>query len=193
MLELGGRAEELQANLAGIRDDWCADPATMPDSELKSIAAWAWKCRLENRIFRGRDSAFPIQRLALDALRGKPNGAGAIALLVLLVDQHGHSLAKRFPLDFDAMRAAGLMNLSKPRLRAARRTLEDTGLLRLAGKHRAGSRPQTFVLTRMHPNLAEAERLPTLSAKVRGKAGGGSSITYDARFQTYKYGGQDDG
>jgi hypothetical protein len=85
------------------------------------------------------------------------------------------------------------MNLSKPRLRAARRTLEDAGLLRLAGKHRAGSRPQTFVLTRMHPNLSEAESLPTLNAKAGVKAGGGSSITYDARFQTYKSGGQNDG
>ncbi len=80
MVELVDSAEELQANLAGIRDDWCADPATMPDSELRAIAGWAWKCRLENRIYRGRDSAFPVQRLALDALRGQANGADAIAL-----------------------------------------------------------------------------------------------------------------
>lgn len=159
MVELVNSAEELQANLVGIRDDWCADPATMTDSELQGIADWAWKCRLENRIYRGRDSAFPMHRLAVDALRGQTNGADAIALLVLLVDQHGHSPGKRFPLDFAAIRSAGLLNLSIPRLRSARRTLEHTGLLRLAGKHRAGSRPQTFVLTRMHPNRANAESL----------------------------------
>lgn len=186
MVELVDSANELQANLAGIRDDWCADPATMPDSELEDIATWAWKCRLENRIYRGRDSAFPVQRLALDALRGLANGADAIALLVLLQDQHGHSPGKRFPLDFHAMRTAGLLNLSTPRLRAARRPLEGAGLLRLVGKHQAGSRPQTFILTGMHSNLADAASLPTQSAKLRGKAGGGSSITYDARFQTYK-------
>lgn len=190
MVELVDSAEELQGNLAGIRDDWCEDPATMPDSELHDIAGWAWKCRLENRVYRGRDSAFPMQRLALDALRGLLNGADAIALLALLVDQHGHSPGKRFPLDFDAMRAAGLLNLSKPRLRAARRSLEDAGLLRLAGKHRAGSRPQTFVLTRMRPNLAEAD-IPLLrSTVVRKKAGEGAKITYDARFQTYKSDGE---
>ncbi len=176
MVELVDSTEELQANLAGIRDDWCADPATFPDSELRDIAGWAWKCRLENRIYRGRDSAFPVQRLALDALRGQANGADAIALFVLLQDQHGHSPGKRFPLDFDAMRAAGLINLSKPRLRAARRSLEAAGLLRLAGKHRAGSKPQTFVLIRPHPGIGEMVKVQTLSnagrSVVPGKAGG---------------------
>lgn len=174
MVELVDSADELQANLAGIRDDWCDDPATMPDSELRDVAGWAWKCRLENRVYQGRDSAFPLQRLAVDALRGKPNGADAIALLVTLVDQHCHSPGKRFPLDFDAIRSAGLLNLSKPRMRTARRTLEDAGLLRLAGKHRAGSRPQTFVLTRMPSNLANVECLPIQSAKVQAKQRGRS-------------------
>ena len=110
--------------------------------------------------------------VALDALRGQANGADAIALLVLLEDQHGHHPGKRFPLDFDAMRAAGLLNLSKPRLRAARRALEGAGLLRLASKHRAGSRPQTFVLTRMHASKADAENLSAQAVKEQGKQGG---------------------
>ena len=186
MVELVDSVDELQGNLAGMRDDWCADPDTLPDSELTGIADWAWKCRLENRVYKGRDSAFPMHRLAVDALRGLPNGADAIALLVLLVDQHGHSPGKRFPLHFDAMRKAGLLNLSTARLRAARRTLESAGLLRLAGRHRAGSRPQTFVLTRMHPNPSRADSLATNSAKGQGEPGGGAIITYDARFPTYK-------
>jgi hypothetical protein len=160
MVELVDSQDELQANLACIRDDWCADPATMPDSELQGVAAWAWKCRLENRIYRGRDSAFPVQRMALDALRGQANGADAIALLVTLQDHHGHSPGKRFPLDFTAMRAAGLLNLSLPRLRAARRTLEGAGLLRLASNHRAGSKCQTYTLTR--PSLA-ASRVDSIA------------------------------
>jgi len=198
MVELVESAGELQDNLAGIRDDWCADQATMPDSELRDIAGWAWKCRLENRVYRGRDSAFPLQRLAVDALRGQANGADAIALLVLLVDQHGHAPGKRFPLDFDAMRGAGLLNLSKPRLRAARRTLEGAGLLRLAGRHRAGSTPQTFTLTRPHVGLAGAGDVQAMPSAVqhsgRGKQGEGAKITYDARFQTNKsIGGEREG
>ena len=193
MVELVDSADELKANLAGIRDDWCVDPATFPDSELASIASWAWNRRLENRIYRGRGSAFPVQRNALDALRGLPNGADAIALLVLLEDQHGHSPGKRFPLDFEAMRTAGLLNLSKPRLRAARRTLEGAGLLRLVGRHRAGSVPQTFALTRPHPGIGSAVNVQSMlsasSDVVQGKQGGGASLSFDARFQTYKCNG----
>jgi hypothetical protein len=68
-----------------------------------------------------------VQRQALDALRGQANAADAIALMVLLVDQHGHAPGKRFPLDFAAMRAAGLNNLSVPRLRAARARWKPLG------------------------------------------------------------------
>jgi hypothetical protein len=174
MVELVNDADELQANLAGIRDDWCVDPATMPDSELAGIAGWAWKCRLENRIYRGRDSAFTVQRCALDALRSLANGADAIALLVLLEDQHGHRPGKRFPLDFDAMRKAGLLNLSKPRLRAARRALEGAGLLRLVGRHRAGSKPQTFALTRPQLGIGGAVNVEAMSKTHRdGRLGEG--------------------
>ncbi|TCS66652.1 bifunctional DNA primase/polymerase-like protein [Primorskyibacter sedentarius] len=177
MVEFVSDDKELEANLAGIRDEWCADPATMPDSELRDIAGWAWKCRLNNSVYKGRDSAFPMQRRSLDALRDKPNGADAIALLVTLEDQHGHSPGKRFPLDFAAMRSAGLLNLSVPRLRAARRLLEDVGLLRLASKHRAGSKKQTFVLTRMPASLSEAE-IPLLRSRVVRGEGRGRVYSY---------------
>ena len=172
MVELVDNAAELQANLAGIRNNWCDDPGTMPDSELREIAGWAWKCRLENRIYRGRNSAFPVQRLALDALRGQPNGADAIALLVLLEDQHGHQPGKRFALDFDAMRGAGLLNLSTPRLRAARRTLQSAGLLRLVGSHRAGSTPQTFALTRTNPGIGGGVNIQVMSNARRDDVAG---------------------
>lgn len=172
MVELVDSAAELQANLAGIRDDWCVDPTTMPDSELAGIAGWAWKCRLENRIYRGRDSAFPVQRRALDALRSQANGSDAIALLMLLEDQHGHKPSKRFPLDFDAMRKAGLLNLSKPRLRAARRTLEGAGLLRLVCRHRAGSKPQTFALTRSQSGIVDPGKVTALPSAQRVKGPG---------------------
>lgn len=172
MVELVDSPEELQANLAGIRDDWCADPATMPDSELQGIAAWAWKCRLENRIYRGRDSVFQVHRLALDTLRGQTNGADAIALLVTLHDRHGHAPGKRFALDFVAMRAAGLLNLSTPRLRAARRTLERAGLLRLASNYWAGSKCQTYALTRPSLAASQADNVAPMQSTRQVKTGG---------------------
>lgn len=159
MVEYVDCAEELEANLAGIRDDLCEDASTMPDSELNAIAAWAWKARLENRVFKGRDSAVSLNRLALDALRRWDNEADAIALYVLLSDMHGHMPGKRFALDFKAMRAAGLTRLSIPRLRAARRTLEAVGLVRLVGNHRAGSKHQTFALARLLSETATDENV----------------------------------
>lgn len=149
MVEYVDSAEELAGNLFAVRDDLCQDIDTMPDTEVKEIAAWAWRARLENRVFRGRDSAVSLHRLALDALRLWDNETDAIALYVLLSDMHGHSPGKRFALDFKAMREAGLTRLSIPRLRAARRTLEAVGLVKLVGKHRAGSKHQTFTLTRL--------------------------------------------
>jgi hypothetical protein len=104
MVEYVDSAGELVANLEAVRDDLCADAATMPDSELREIAKWAWKCRLENSVYRGRDSAFTVNRQALDALRSCDNETDAIALYVLLVDLHGHTPGKRFALDFTAMR-----------------------------------------------------------------------------------------
>jgi hypothetical protein len=70
-------------------------------------------------------------------------------LLLTLIDRHGHLPGKRFALSFQGMRTAGLTVLSRPRFLSARRTLESAGLLRLAEKHRAGARAQTFVLTRL--------------------------------------------
>ena len=176
MVEYVDSAEELAGNLEAVRDDLCHDTETMPDSEVNAIAAWAWQRRLDNRIFRGRDSAVSLHRLALDALRRWDNETDAIALYVLLSDMHGHSPGKRFALDFKAMREAGLTRLSIPRLRAARRTLEAVGLVKLVGKHRAGSKHQTFTLARLRNQANECSGIVDIdkpaSQKMAGEAGG---------------------
>jgi hypothetical protein len=171
MVEFVDSAEELTANLCGLRDDLCGDPATMPDSELRGIAHWAWSCRLEGKIFSGRDSDFRLNRLGLDALRGKPGGSNATALLVLLTDMHGHAPGKRFALAFEEMRRSGLTELPVARLREARRMLEAAGLLQLVGNHRAGSALQTYRLTRMRPSVEDAVNVERLSSQPirRGK------------------------
>jgi hypothetical protein len=190
LLEFVDSAEELEANLAAVRDDLCADPTTMPGCELRAIAGWAWEMRLENRIFRGRDSAFSVHRLALDALRQSDNDTDAIGLFILLTDMHGHIPGKRFALDFNAMREAKLTRLSVTRLRAARRTLVKVGLLKLVGKHLAGSIPQTFVLARLRPDLTDAPNITPLPiskpAAPKGKQGGKAKIKYDDRIRTHK-------
>lgn len=170
MVEFVDSVEELVANLEAVRDDLCADGATMPDREVRGIAEWAWERRLDNRIYRGRDSAFSLHRSALDALRGWQNGTDALGLYVMLVDLHGHAPGKRFALDFKAMRESGLTLLSISRLRAARRTLQTVGLLSLVGKHRAGAKHQTFTLNRLRPDAANVA--PLAGAQRPGEKGG---------------------
>jgi hypothetical protein len=126
-----------------------------------------------NRVYRGRDSAFPVNRQALDALRRWDNETDAIALYVLLVDLHGHAPGKRFALEFKTMWSAGLSRLSIPRLRAARRTLEAVGLLAVAGKHRAESVHRTYTLTRMHTAAGELSNIAACQdCQVRERKGG---------------------
>lgn len=151
MVEYVDSLAELTANLSAVRDDLCADPDSLPDAEVRAIADWVWKTRLEGRIFKGRDSDVRVHRLAIDALRRLPNEADALSLYILLMDLHGHITGKRFALDFASMRSAGLTRLSVPRLRAARRGLQQAGLLMQVGKHRAGVRHQTFMLARLRP------------------------------------------
>lgn len=155
-------ADELTANLCGLRDDLCGDPATMPDSELRGIAVWAWKRRLEGKIYRGRDSDVRVNSLALASLLALANGPDALALLLTLIDKHGHAPGKRFALSYDAMRQAGLTRLSISRLRAARRTLQAAGLLQLVGNHRAGSVHRTFALARLRPGMIDAPNITRL-------------------------------
>lgn len=178
MVEHVDSAAELEANLAAVRDDLCQDAETMPDSEVRAIAAWTWAARLENRIFRGRDSAVSVNRRALDALRCCDNEADSIALYVLLSDMHGHTSGKRFALDFKAMRASGLTRLSIPRLRAARRSLQAVGLLTQAGKHWAGSVHQTFALSRPRLGPGDAPNVTPLSVRGQDNPKGGRAKDY---------------
>ncbi len=172
MVEYVDSAEELEANLSVVRDDLCQDAQTLPDSEVTAIADWAWSARLDNRIFRGRDSAVSLHRTALDALRLWENETDAIGLYVLLMDVHGHTPGKRFALDFKAMRTTGLSRLSIPRLRAARRTLQAVGLLRLVSKHRAGAVHQCFTLERLRSQQTDASNVTPLLGQGAIKRGG---------------------
>lgn len=163
--------DELTADLRQLRDDWCETPKTMPDSELAGIARWVWECRLGNRLYAGRMSAFSLHRQPLDLLRGKPAQEDALALYVRLADQHGHTPGKTFPLCHRAMKTAGLTSLSKARFLAARRALEDAGMLKLVGRHQAGKKMQTFALAMPMPADAP-ENVQNLPSGQAGQAGG---------------------
>ncbi|KAA9005941.1 bifunctional DNA primase/polymerase [Histidinibacterium aquaticum] len=159
MVETVDDPDELFGNLAFIRDDECEDPASIPDEELRRIADWAWACRLEGRVYMGRNSEFRVHRYALDLLAEYPNASDAIALFVTL---HGHIAGKTFALSFKGMRDAGRTDLSERRFLAARRSLEGAGLLEVASRHRAAHHARSYRLKRLHPAIAFASNVSQL-------------------------------
>ena len=171
MVETVDDMDELLHNLICCRDEQCESPGTIPDSELHKIAAWAWTCRLEGKVYRGRDSEFRLHREALDALRGLPNSSDAIALFVVLQDRHGHTPGRPFSLRWESMREAGLTDLSQRRFLAARRALEAAGILAVAENHCAGKRSRSYRLHRVRSHMATAENVTPLQHTPQGKGG----------------------
>src|SRR6056297_1098603 len=156
MVEYVDDVDELAANLRAIRDDQCENPQTLPDCEIAKIAKWAWTLRLEDKLYRGRDSEFPIHRAALYALRDDPNEPYALVLYLRLLDLHGHNPAREFPLDYEAMKKAGhTKNLSRRQFKAARDTLLEIGVLEVAQNHVAGKRKRTYRLKQFRAELPE--------------------------------------
>ncbi|WP_171230050.1 bifunctional DNA primase/polymerase [Ruegeria sp. HKCCA4008] len=159
MVEAVETLDELFCNLAFIRDDECEDPATMPDSELRKIADWAWTKRLEGKVYQGRDSEFRVNRTALDRLSTFDNSYDAIGLFVVLQSNHGHIPGQIFPLDHAAMTKSGHTNLGRRRFRAAIQTLRSAGLLGIAKEYSAGNHPRSYQLVCSRPDAPNVRSL----------------------------------
>lgn len=173
MVELVDGLDELFGNLTAFRDDYLPDPGSVPDSEVRGIAKWTWTARLENRLYSGRNSVVKVSRKSIDALRGN---ADALALYTVLLDAHGHVPGKRFTLDGRAMRAAGLIDLSRQRFLAARKAIEEACLLSIADQYCAGSRARTYCLSRLP---VSAENITALRlSPLPERSGGRASLTY---------------
>ncbi len=184
MVEIVNDLPELVGNLLAYRDDALPEPETISESEVRGIANYFWKLRLEGRLSKGRDSEFGVHRLSIDALADAPNRSDAIAMFVTLVDLHGHTPGKRFPLVWKAMRESRRTDLPRSRFDAARRALLDRGLICLVGKHRAGSRPQTFALQRIRPGMNDAANVARLGLhRDAGQTGGRAKPTYAHRSE----------
>ncbi|TNC68014.1 bifunctional DNA primase/polymerase [Rubellimicrobium roseum] len=135
-----------------IRDRECENPEAVSEEEVRDLAEWAWRCRLEGRVYAGRHSDFRVNRLALDLIGAATGGTSgesdAVALYVRLIAVHGHRPGYAFALHHEGMRAAGHTTLSRERFTAARSTLLSCGLLRVATNHSAGRRARTYQLCR---------------------------------------------
>lgn len=122
--------DELLGDLLAIRNIQCDDPETVRDEEVVKIAGWAWKLRLENRLWSGRNSVLQINRIVIDKLQNVKHGTEAFMLHAVLVSAHGHIPGKTFAIVPEAMIASGLLTaLSRDRIYRAKDILIEHGLL----------------------------------------------------------------
>lgn len=157
--------DELLTNLLSVRNTTCHNIASLPDTEVQGIVDWLWSCRLENRIFSKRDSAFYINRTSLSSLKGLPNHTDAVALYTVLVDFHGHTPGKLFSLNWSGMSRDGIIVMSRKRFTKARDALIQRGLLWKAQNHLAGTRHQRFALAQPISLRNNAPKLETIREK----------------------------
>ena len=156
----------LLADLAALRNIEFEDPASVPDSEIVKVADWAWKRRLEGRLWAGRNSEVKINRLVLDALLPLPCGSEAYSLYSLLIANHGHRPAKPFAVVPNAIKSAGLLKIGRRQLYRAIDLLLE---LRLLTKVRQGGGVGNPSLYRLQS--------PTIALTSLGKGGRVYSIT----------------
>lgn len=147
---------ELLANLLYVRDQLPDVAAQVQDTEVAGIVAWAWQKRLSGKLFAGRDSAFTVHRMALDRLKGNSD---ALALWVVLQDQHGHLAARTFGLSHPAMTAAGHTDLTRRRFRAAVDYLIGQSVLEVAANHSQGRRMRQYRLRQAFDVASEVSTL----------------------------------
>lgn len=146
MVETVDRESELLENLTWLRDETFDLSQEFPDTEIEKVCKWAWECRLEGRVYHGRNSEFRVNRIAKDLIMASGNYSDTMGLYLHLKDLHGHISGKTFSLTHAPMRETGHTDLSRKRFKAAINTLCELGLLLIARNHCAGNNRRQYRL-----------------------------------------------
>lgn len=126
---------ELYENLIFVRDEECENPATLPDDEVRGIAQWGFETAVRGELYAASGGSFVVPRHFAKVLRGD---ADALALYVLLLEQHGHQKNKTFGLRYEPMKRDGLTGLSERAFGRAVKKLVEVGAIVIAANHQAG-------------------------------------------------------
>ena len=138
---------ELLGNLLYDRDEYCADPNTVPNSEVEKIANWWWDKRLKNEIYTKDNSEFKIKRQAYHRIRALPNGYVALDLYLYLRDKHGHILGKTFQISVNALQTSSGFAFGQKAIHTAIKQLLDLGYLTIHKNYHAGKHGRIFQLS----------------------------------------------
>ena len=138
---------ELYENLIYDRDEYCENPQSISDEEVRKIANWAWAKRLDNKIFEGQHSVFKIDRHAHTTINAHPKGRDAWELYMFLNDKHGHQIDKRFVIDFKAIHRAYKFHFGQRATYTAINTLLELGYLKLVKNYSVQKAGRLFQLS----------------------------------------------
>ena len=138
---------ELYENLIYDRDEYCENPQSISDKEVRKIANWAWLKRLDNKIFEGQHSVFKVDRHAHTIINSHPKGRDAWELYMFLNDKHGHQIGKRFVIDVKAIQQAYKFHFGQRATYRAIKTLLELGYLKLAKNYSAQRASRLFQLS----------------------------------------------
>jgi hypothetical protein len=121
--------DDLLADLMALRDLQFEEARSVSDDEVVKVARWTWRKRAEGKLYAGRNSEVKINRMALDALQLRRDGAAALSLYMLLLSEHGHHPGKVFAIAPDAIIAANRLSMHRNTIYRARDVLIDECLL----------------------------------------------------------------
>ena len=169
-IEYAPCVDSFAALLADLRAhrDWNFDnPETVSNDEVRRVAEWAWQKRLDNQLWFGRSSEVRFSRSTMDRLLRHRHGSDAFLVYCLLRSEHGHIPGRVFPIVPNAMRKAGLIEMSRNRLYRAIHVLVGEGLLRDFGQE----------------GLDRAKRYQLVGRDVSGRGGEGVSYYLDPQIR----------
>ena len=147
---------ELQENLLGHRDFHCERPETVPDQEVWKIAKWAWRLRIENKLYNGQKSVFKIDRAAYYIIYCDSKGRNAWDLYLYLVNKHGHLVGKTFALQIKGLLSSHPFHFGERGMADAINFLVKVGFLKLVRNYQVGKHGRLFQLSKpIHPSVYE--------------------------------------
>lgn len=154
---------DLLADLIAYRNIHFDDPGSFSDSEIEGIVDWAFKKKLEGKIFHGRRSGVFIQRETIDRLAALGDGTALLLYSVLQAD-HGHRPDFDFSIVPDALRQAGKLKVGRRQIYEAIQTLVDEGLIEITFQSTKPKIPHRY-------KLKERERFITYIDTPNGHKG----------------------
>lgn len=154
LLPFAQKLDDLVEGLREYRDREFAEPDTLDDSQIRSIAEWYWDKRESGRWWGNGNATVVVKRATARRLRAGKHHL-ALSLLMFLTEMHGKDPKGIFAVDPRALRSEGHFKDGVNQLYAAIKILVSLKCLELA---RAASGRRLYHEYRLGPGVQEEEK-----------------------------------